>query len=68
MELNLTGGLWQQLARRARELHYASTNEAVLTVSAETGRAVAIAPGEASIAITGAQYGGPWFLPVTVLP
>ncbi len=50
------------------ELTFTSTNEAALAVNAQTGHAMAVAPGQAAIEISGARYGGPWGIAVTVVP
>jgi hypothetical protein len=56
--------------RRALEdvLTFDSTNDAVLGVDSQTGRATAVAPGTANIEVSGATYGGPWPIAVTVIP
>jgi hypothetical protein len=50
------------------DLTFTSTDQAVLSVDAQSGRATALAPGNAKIEITGARYGGRWPIAVTVVP
>ncbi len=49
-------------------LTFTSSDEAVLGVESQTGRATAVAPGTATIEVSGATYGGVWPIAVTVVP
>ena len=50
------------------ELTFTSTDQAVLSVNAQSGHATAVTPGQAQIEVRGARYGGPWPIAVTVTP
>lgn len=56
----------RQVVRDA--LSFASSDSTVLTVDRFTGRTTGRAPGAASIQVTGATYGGPFPIAVTVAP
>ena len=49
-------------------LTFTSSNGAVISVDAATGRTTGVSSGAANVQVTGAKYGGPFPIAVTVIP